>query len=650
SAVGGPGAAWLPRLSLLADTVAFGALAFLPALLLHTHLIVATNALADTASVRLAAIRDGLRRWHRPLVSITYAPLVLLPVALFRLADATDPDPLARLRGFERPFVIWIVWAHLVAMVTDFVLARHSRKKEEGRLYLAVGLTFSANAALFIVTFLAGANRLRPGVGPILVSISLLSSLAPACVFAYFVYRYNALGLFVRRGALAGVAAAVMLFGYVFVLREISSRIESLYGLDPRLTDAALLAAVLIGLAPFAGRIRERVFGVVFPAVARQRALSRQVGASLHNVADRAALAAHVATALKAAFHFEAAALVAGDSGDPLLSLIPAGASAVARAEVADEDLGREMDKHGAACVVPVRHGVDQPLMGALIVGPSREWPLMSSEDAAPLIELASQMATALEHVGVVEANVTLERRLQQEKHLATIGRLAATVAHEVKNPLGAIKTIVQVMQEQSPDDRDLRMIVSEIDRLAGTVHQLLLFARMQDRAPGAAPGAPRPSFGNPAAALTQAARLFRADADRRGISLDASVNARVEALGACVGGITTDQLSEVFSNLIVNALQADSRRVVVSATVAPTTRGAGVRVMVEDDGHGIPGEQQARVFEPFFTTRQRGTGLGLAIVNQQIRMVGGTIRLESPVSEGRGTRFVIELPVTQSA
>jgi len=74
------------------------------------------------------------------------------------------------------------------------------------------------------------------------------------------------------------------------------------------------------------------------------------------------------------------------------------------------------------------------------------------------------------------------------------------------------------------------------------------------------------------------------------------------------------------------------------------TANGDGLRLRVTDDGPGIPGEMQRRVFDPFFTTKQQGTGLGLAIVSKNVKQLGGALRLESPVADGRGTRVVVEL------
>ena len=101
----------------------------------------------------------------------------------------------------------------------------------------------------------------------------------------------------------------------------------------------------------------------------------------------------------------------------------------------------------------------------------------------------------------------------------------------------------------------------------------------------------------------------------------------------------------EILINLVLNATQAIKREGQVRIETA--LNGANqLRLAVIDDGIGIPASMQEKIFEPFFTTKQRGTGLGLAIVARRVREIDGTIRLTSPVFDGRGTRFELELPL----
>jgi signal transduction histidine kinase len=213
---------------------------------------------------------------------------------------------------------------------------------------------------------------------------------------------------------------------------------------------------------------------------------------------------------------------------------------------------------------------------------------------------------------------------------------MAATVAHEVKNPLSAIKSIAQVMREDEnltrEYARDLNLIVGETDRLSRSVTQLLSFART-------APPAVAPSRVDELVQTT--VELFKAEAAARKIILES----RAEA-GAELDGVRSSALRDALSNLLSNAFQATQAggRVSIEARV----EGEQAVVTVVDSGSGIAPEIRARVWEPFFTTKQRGTGLGLSILKKRIEEVGGKASL-SPQRENEGARFELRVPVTRT-
>jgi signal transduction histidine kinase len=257
----------------------------------------------------------------------------------------------------------------------------------------------------------------------------------------------------------------------------------------------------------------------------------------------------------------------------------------------------------------------------------------LTADVRAVLEVLAGQVAVAIEDHRLLEENLRLERKLAHGERLAALGQMAATVAHEVKNPLSAIKSIVQVMREDErvagEYSRDLELIVGETDRLSRSVTQLLSFARHapQHDAPATADEL--------TAALLQ---LFAAQARAKGVRLESSIEAH-----AALGGAAVAAVRDALSNLIINALQVTPAGSVVHVSVR---RESGALVWtVADEGTGVPSDLRARIWEPFFTTKQRGTGLGLAIVRKRVAEVGGEARL-APQREGEGALFVLRLPV----
>jgi signal transduction histidine kinase len=248
---------------------------------------------------------------------------------------------------------------------------------------------------------------------------------------------------------------------------------------------------------------------------------------------------------------------------------------------------------------------------------------------------LADQIAIAIDDSRLMEENLRLERELAERERLASLGRMAATVAHEIKNPLSAIKSIAQVMREdeglRNEYERDLGLIVGETDRLSQSVTQLLSFARKES------PSAQPLSVDE---LLRSVVDLFRANAREQGIVLDCEV--RVEAQ---LAGKSVSALRDALSNLLLNALQATPNGGRVELIAAASD--GELLISVQDSGAGVAADLRERIWEPFFTTRQRGTGLGLAIVRKRVQEVGGSASLDVS-RNGRGALFVLRLPLQE--
>ncbi len=225
-----------------------------------------------------------------------------------------------------------------------------------------------------------------------------------------------------------------------------------------------------------------------------------------------------------------------------------------------------------------------------------------------------------------------LRREVAQAEHLAALGRLAGSVAHEVRNPLSALRGLVQMLAKDkdpdSPQAEYARVAVEEVDRLERVVSGLLEYTR--PRKPRLVP--------LDLAETLEATRQFMADDPRaREVAIVLEVPSDLPPVLA-----DPDLVRQVLVNLIVNALEAlnGSGRIEIRAS-----RDKGqVRVEVRDDGPGLPGGDPEQLFDPFFSTRERGTGLGLAIARRIIRDQGGELGAR-PAPEG-GALFTFTLPL----
>jgi signal transduction histidine kinase len=316
------------------------------------------------------------------------------------------------------------------------------------------------------------------------------------------------------------------------------------------------------------------------------------------------------------------------DQESRLIDRLLRAAETAGRSSVEDSD---DLRKAGYQIAYPLRR--EDRNAGVLLIEAS---PNALTPDVRAVLEvLAGQVAIAIEDFRLANENVQLERKLAEGERLAALGQMAATVAHEVKNPLSAIKSIAQVMSEDealnAQHARDLSLIVGETDRLSKSVTQLLSFASKQP--PAAAPC-------RADELLRSVTRLFSADAGEGNLRLQSHTEANAQ-----LDGVQAGALRDALANLLLNALQATPGGGEV--TVESFLEGAEIVFAVTDSGPGIAAQMQSKIWEPFFTTRQRGTGLGLAIVRKRMEDAGGSARLV-PSQNGKGARFELRLPVAQ--
>lgn len=232
----------------------------------------------------------------------------------------------------------------------------------------------------------------------------------------------------------------------------------------------------------------------------------------------------------------------------------------------------------------------------------------------------------------------TLENELVHSERLASIGRLAAGVAHEIGNPVTGIACLAQNLQyEHEPEEiqETGEQILSLTDRVSRIVHSLVSFAHAGNH------DVAEFTEVSPRECVQEAINLLSLQKEKRQVRFANNIPPELDLKA------DSQRLIQVFINLLANARDAspeDGQIVIEAATFGDT-----VRISVTDEGSGIPKQAVDRVFEPFFTTKEpgEGTGLGLAMVYSIVEDHNGDIEIDSPVDsdKGTGTRFVINLP-----
>jgi signal transduction histidine kinase len=263
--------------------------------------------------------------------------------------------------------------------------------------------------------------------------------------------------------------------------------------------------------------------------------------------------------------------------------------------------------------------------------------PLARHDEIGALVDEFNAMVAALVEARQrieqeTEARLRLERGLQGIDKMVTIGQLSAGLAHEIGSPLQVLSARGSALLTRSADPetrRQAEILVEQTARITRIVDQLLSFSR---RRPAVI--APR-DLAQPVRTVLE---LLDGEARRRGVALELAVDAGDHTIDA-----DEDQLQQIMLNLVRNSLAATPRggRITVRIETAPEP--GLVRLIVRDTGPGIPPEMQARLFEPFFTTRasEGGTGLGLAVVRAIVTDHSGTIA----ASSDHGAEFIVSFP-----
>jgi two-component system sensor histidine kinase HydH len=228
-----------------------------------------------------------------------------------------------------------------------------------------------------------------------------------------------------------------------------------------------------------------------------------------------------------------------------------------------------------------------------------------------------------------------LKKQVETNRRLAAIGKLAAGVAHEIRNPLSSIKgfaTYFSRQYENEPEDVEIaKIMVQEVERMNRSITQLLEFAK---------PMAVEIKQTRIEPLIRHSLKLVSHDLEKKKIRVETDIRTRRETIHT-----DPERICQVLLNLYMNALNAMDSGGILEIGVADVQD--DIEIRVADNGCGIPAKDLEKVFDPYFTTRAKGTGLGLSIVHRIVENLKGDIRVESRPS--KGTVFYIILPANGS-
>lgn len=588
-------------LALFAGTIASIGLVLLPALLLHLH-------------IEYAWVRDQIRPpvYTRLWLAAAYAPLLyfgLLPFEISRTPGLLES--LAPLRALNRAFWIWCAIVLIVCALWQWGFGKISASAAEKRIHRVAGACMSITALISL--WFAAEPPSSAGGGTTLIIASGLAGVIVLASLLRDMNRSTFLRIDRQQNLLLAISVAFVALLYLSLIRRISQWLDPY--LPPEATAALLLFLPVVFLEPL-----QRMFRSILHSVAHgEMDLGQHTMEPIHGVArlgDSAKLVAFIEKWVREQLQLASARLILG--GEAVQARPP---EAVAKGAVDEFVLRRAGEAFGVLRVES--HGA-----------------MLSGETRAALELICEQLPAALDLCRLIEEKVRLERELAERERLAALGQMAASISHNLKNPLGAIKTILQLQLESPKLPEAMRaetaMVLEEINRLGAKLNQLLRFSRP------AIVGADAGGNGDLAAVLAEVTALLGPDAERRGITLEVKTDAAEVRVAA-----NREAVRDIVSNLACNAIEALPRGGHI--TLRCEVSDGRARLKVQDDGPGLAEADRARIFQPFYTTKAEGTGLGLAIVARRVAESGGKIEWQSPAADGRGTCFSISLPLWES-
>jgi signal transduction histidine kinase len=260
-------------------------------------------------------------------------------------------------------------------------------------------------------------------------------------------------------------------------------------------------------------------------------------------------------------------------------------------------------------------------------------------EDIELLSTLANQTAIAIENANLYEDLKKSKSYMRRTDRLASLGTLTAGLAHEIRNPLVAIKTFTQLLPERLEDEEFrshfLNIASSEVDRISSLITELLEFARPSD---------PKMEFEDINSILDGMILLVSTETKKKQINIVKNYITNLPPIK-----IDREQIKQVFLNFLLNSIEATPERGEMTVKTRSFVKPGGepyIQIEFTDNGRGIPAEHLEDIFTPFFTTKDKGSGLGLSISHQIVQDHRGYIDVESELN--KGTSFFINLPLNQ--
>lgn len=619
-----------------------------------TYLTIAS--LPFTVHRYVAALDDPSSLPHKVMTvaasTFVAVAALLVPSHLLIAGVVRDAWGYHRISGPLLPGFAAVLFGLLIVNVVLMAYAARSAAEPLQRLrfqYMLVGVAFCVALGILDLCILQpfGLHAHRMFLVPLGVTIG-----CAGMIYSIARTRLVDVPTAVRRVAVNTALLATLLVPCLGISLLVEQLSTGHIALLPSFVTAALFCVAGFGFPRLRLAAEQTLAQLLFGARADDRRLLVDVSREITSVLSLPTLAAATRSALAGAFGEVNATLwlrrptqlvaVADEERAPIadaavLAWLENATQPVVLSEIESTDpmpIAAPLRERGIELAVPLR--VKGRAVGLLTLARRPDQRLYTNDDISLVVTLANQAGIALENARLYEELRESREQVSRASRLSSIGMLAAGLAHEIRNPLVAVKTFLDLLPQRLDDReflthfRDLSQ--SELRRVMNLLTDLLALGKsttVEYRSVEVVP------------TLEPVLRLMESSARKRGVTLVVRAGAALPPVWA-----DADRLKQILLNLVLNAIEVSPQGGEVTVEIRSVRQ--GVLLEVTDHGPGIPAEHLENIFNPFFTTKETGTGLGLALVHQMVVEHGGQIGVDS--TPGRGSVFRVTLPAAPAA
>ena len=586
---------------------------------------------------------------------VLYLPLVALPAVAINVVTGVNQDFMTLVTPWTTAYLTWMVIANTISIAL-FLRLRWVVEFSGNKTFLRRLAVAIATITILCICYVGLASETH--YEDLFRLLLILSPLAVALLFVWHSLRGRVLPLVMERTLGYAVILVGLLLSHRLIVAPVIAMLRTRANVDFYLLEGILIAAVILVVPALRRRVAESLRYLFSTNIIHVRDATRNLSLRLSQNAtfDRDDLIRWFACELRDSIALDHVSILLSDSDsevDPQIVRAPENSNLrlqstsntalkslyqraidlrqiIERGDVNDSQLDEELSTEDAIVIFPMAY---RSVRGIVVLGNRVRNDRLSREQLYSLSLVVDQFTATLHNRQEELLRQRAERKMLQQEKLSVLGLLSGSLAHELRNPLSSIRTIATLTLEElgsgHPCEHDLKLIVSEVDRLSQTTNRLLDYAK---------PEAVSHSLVRPDQVIHRIVSILGYLARQHHIELVARLqcaNVEIASNEAC--------LCEIIFNLIKNAIEAvrDTKDGSVSVTTGIDTD--WFLFTVADNGPGIAAELRTTLFKPFASYKADGNGLGLYAAAERVRELGGTISFES--SDSNGTIFQVRVP-----